>query len=86
MALALASTVNYRVLRAVVRVSMEALRSFASPMSAAHDTTHDAEDDDGALVVDWGGEDREGMDRWDHDTKLSRVLNPLTAGPQLRSS
>jgi hypothetical protein len=55
-------------------------------MSAAHDTTHDAEDDDGAAVVDWGGEDREGMDCWDRDTKLSRVLNPLTAGPQLRSS
>jgi hypothetical protein len=52
----------------------------ASPMSAAPDATDDAEDDDGAVVVDWG------EDRRDRDTKLSRVLNPLTIGPRLRSS
>jgi hypothetical protein len=55
-------------------------------MSAAHDATDDAEDDDGAAAIDWGGEDREGEDRRDRDTKLLRVLNPLTAGPRLRSS
>jgi hypothetical protein len=80
MTLALASTVNYSVLRAVVSASTEALRSLASPMSAAPDATDDAEDDDGAVVVDWG------EDRRDRDTKLSRVLNPLTIGPRLRSS
>jgi hypothetical protein len=80
MALALASTVNYNVLRAVVSASIEALRSLASLMSAAPDSTDDAEDADGTVVV-YCGEDRR-----DRDTKLSRVLNPLTAGPRLRSS
>jgi hypothetical protein len=71
-------TVDCSVLRAVVRASTEALRSLASPMSTAHDATEDAEDDDGAAAADGGGVDR--------DTKLSRVWNPLTAGPRLRSS
>jgi hypothetical protein len=80
MALALGSTVNGSVLRAVVSASTEALRSLASPMSAAPDVTDDVEDADGAVVV-YCGEDRR-----DRDTKLSRVLNPLTVGPRLRSS
>jgi hypothetical protein len=49
-------------------------------MSAAPDTTDDAEDVDDAVVVDCGEDHR------NRDTKLSRVLNPLTAGPRLHSS
>jgi hypothetical protein len=79
-------TVDCSVLRAVVRASTEALRSLASPMSTAHDATEDAENDDGAAAADGGGVDREGEDRRDRDTKLSRVWNPLTVGPRLRSS
>jgi hypothetical protein len=55
-------------------------------MSVAHDVTDDDEDDGGAAAVDWGGVDRESEDRRDRDTRLSRALNPLTAGPRLRSS
>jgi hypothetical protein len=53
MALALASTVVCSVLIAVVRDSTVALRSVASPMSAAHDATDDG-DDGGAAAG--GGE------------------------------
>jgi hypothetical protein len=63
-----------------VSASTEALRSLALPMSAAPDLTDDTEDADGAVVV-YCGEDRR-----DRDTKLSRVLSPLMAGPRLRSS
>jgi hypothetical protein len=80
MALALASTVNCSVLRAVVSASTEALRSLASPMSAAPDSTNDAEDADGAVVV-YCGEDRR-----DRDTKLSRASGSRVAEPRLRSS
>jgi hypothetical protein len=52
----------------------------ASPMSAAPDSTDDAEDADGAVVV-YCGEDRR-----DRDTKLSRASDPRVAGPRLRSS
>jgi hypothetical protein len=49
-------------------------------MSAAPDSTDDAEDADDAVVV-YCDEDHR-----DRDTKLSRVLSPLTTGPRLRSS
>jgi hypothetical protein len=84
MALALASTVAYSVLRPLVRVSMEALRSLTSPMSAVHDATDNDEDDGSAVAIGGGGVaaaggevNREGEDRRDRDTRLSRALNPL---------
>ena len=84
MALALASTVVCSVLRALVRDSMVALRSAASPMSAAHDATDDDADDGGAAAGD--EVDRDGEDRRERDTRLSRASEPRVAGPRLRSS
>jgi hypothetical protein len=49
-------------------------------MSATPDSTDDAEDADGAVVV-YCGEDRR-----DRDTKLSRASSPRVARPRLRSS
>jgi hypothetical protein len=49
-------------------------------MSAAPDSTDDAEDADGVVVVYCV------QDRRDPDTMLSRASGPRVAGPRLRSS
>ena len=92
MALVLASTVAYNDLTTSASDSTVALRSLWSPMAAEHDAAEDDVGDGGAAaggggVAAAGGEvDREGEDRRDRDTRLSRASNPRIAGPRLRNS
>jgi len=84
MALALASTVAYSDLMTSASDSTVALRSLWSPMAAEHDAAENDIGDGGAAA---GGEvEREGEDRRDRDTRLSRAFTPRVAGPRLRSS
>ncbi|KAG2590953.1 hypothetical protein PVAP13_5NG454340 [Panicum virgatum] len=88
---ALESTVTCRSLTALTRVSTVVFRSAFSPELSPMVTAGDG----GAAVacggcvaaVAGGGElAREGEDRRDRDTRLSRASNPWVAGPRLRSS
>jgi hypothetical protein len=61
-------------------------------MAAVTDAVEDGGEQDGlgggasAEVAAAGEVDRDGEDRRDRDTRLSRALNPRLAGPRLRSS
>jgi hypothetical protein len=81
--LALASAVAWRASTALVRVAMEALMS-SSPMAGC--ATEEADGGEEDVVVGGGETEREGEDRRDRDTKLSRASAFRVAGPRLRSS
>jgi hypothetical protein len=84
MALALASTVAYNVLRVLMRISTMVLRSLAA--HGATDVNEDVGGVGGGGVAAGGEVAREGEDRLERDTRLSRALNPWVAGPRLCSS
>ena len=93
MAWALAATVfcNSRMASVSFLIGSES----ASPMAGADAEVDAAADggvpgmaggDDGGRAVEEVEEDRDGEERLDRDTRLSRASNPWVAGPRLRSS